>query len=74
MLKLLLQWIEDVTAERTDAPNDWHRCHGIQAHQLVNGSWAEPHGQLWRQMTASGWQYRQDEESEEAWLSRVGSP
>ena len=52
--------------------NLWHKCElPIFPRRDVNGGWTIPgRGQVWRRKINGRWQYKQDEETVEAWEDR----
>lgn len=55
------------------APADlsvWHKWWTVFPVRLVTGRLSSPVGQTWRRQTATGWEYRQDAETDIDWLER----
>lgn len=58
---------------RPSPPSDpavWHKWSTLLPVRLMDGRRSRSVGQLWRRQTASGWEYRQDNETEDDFASR----
>lgn len=58
---------------RTPPADDrlWHKWDDpLLPVRLVTGEWSFPFGQIWRRRGPDGWEYKQDDETEEEWAAR----
>lgn len=69
-IKLELSRIINLYLQRQEPADDtlWHKWNTILPVKLDNGDWSWDAKQLWRRRTASGWQFRADEQSRQEWL------
>jgi hypothetical protein len=71
LIRLKRFWIAISGRDRPFDDRQWHHWQTIAPVRLVGGGWSAGAGQLWRRRSVSGWEYRQDEETDEAWWDRA---